>query len=124
VDVLILSVPLTERTRHLVDADFLKTMKDGALLVNVARGAVVNTEALLTQAESGRLLAALEVTGLEPLPREHPLWATPGVPISPYAGAFTTALLPRVKRMLAVQLNRFARGQPTHNAVRAVPAAG
>lgn len=120
-------MPLTERTRHLVDADFLKTMKDGALLVNVARGAVVNTEALLAEVESGRLHAAhaaLDVTDPEPLPREHPLRATPGVLISPHAGAFSTAFLPQVKRILAVQLNRVARGQAPHNAVLAAPAAG
>lgn len=117
-------MPLIERTRHLVDADFLKTMKDGALLVNVARGAVVNTEALLAEVESGRLHAALDVTDPKPLPRKHPLWATPGVLISPHAGAFTTAFLPQVKRMLAVQLNRLAPGQAPHNAVLVVPAAG
>jgi phosphoglycerate dehydrogenase-like enzyme len=123
-DVVILSVPLTERTRHLVDADFLMTMKDGALLVNVAHGAVVNTEALLAEVQSGRLHAALDVTDPEPLPREHAPWAAPGVLISPHVGAFTTAFLPQVKRMLAVQLNRLAPGQAPHNAALAVPAAG
>jgi phosphoglycerate dehydrogenase-like enzyme len=71
-------------------------MKDGALLANVARSAVVNTEALLAEVEGGRLHAALDVTDPEPLPREHPLWAAPGVLISPHAGAFTTAFLPQV----------------------------
>ncbi|MFG3023991.1 2-hydroxyacid dehydrogenase [Streptomyces sp. NPDC048254] len=123
-DVVILSVPLTESTRHLVDAGFLKTMKDGALLVNVARGAVVDTEALLAEVQCGRLQAALDVTDPEPLPREHPLWTAPGVLISPHAGAFTTAFVPQVKRMLTMQLNRLARGQALHNAVLAVPAAG
>jgi phosphoglycerate dehydrogenase-like enzyme len=99
-------------------------MKDGALLVNVARGAVVDTEALLAEVQSGRLQAALDVTDPEPLPREHPLWTAPGVLISPHAGAFTTAFVPQVKRMLTMQLSRLARGQVLHNAVLAVPAAG
>jgi phosphoglycerate dehydrogenase-like enzyme len=73
-DVVVLSTPLTETTRGLVDADFLARMKDGALLVNVARGPVVDTEALLVEAEKGRITAALDVTDPEPLPPGHPLW--------------------------------------------------
>ncbi|MCZ9343056.1 dihydrofolate reductase, partial [Streptomyces sp. TRM76130] len=78
-DVVILSTPLTEDTRHLVDSGFLARMKDGALLVNVARGPVVDTGALLAELETGRLTAALDVTDPEPLPPGHPLWQAPGV---------------------------------------------
>ncbi|MEV7323879.1 2-hydroxyacid dehydrogenase [Streptomyces sp. NPDC093970] len=123
-DVVILSVPLNARTRHLVDAGFLASMKDGALLVNVARGAVVDTGALLAEAERGRLRAALDVTDPEPLPAGHPLWTAPGVLISPHAGAFTSGMLPHVRELLAAQLHRFALGQELHNEVLPVPVPG
>ncbi|MFR9674519.1 2-hydroxyacid dehydrogenase [Streptomyces sp. TR02-1] len=109
-DVVILCTPLTEQTRGLVGAGFLARMRDGALLVNVARGAVVDTAALLPEVESGRLQAALDVTDPEPLPPEHPLWRAPGVLISPHVGGPTTAFLPRAKRLLRAQLGRWARG--------------
>ncbi|WP_324789710.1 2-hydroxyacid dehydrogenase [Streptomyces sp. H51] len=116
-DVVVLSTPLTETTRHLVDAGFLARMKDGALLVNVARGPVVDTKALLTELESGRITAALDVTDPEPLPRDHPLWRAPGVLISPHVGGPTSAYLPRAKRLLADQLNRFVNREPLRNVI-------
>ncbi|MFJ9040231.1 2-hydroxyacid dehydrogenase [Streptomyces sp. NPDC102406] len=119
-DVVVVVTPLTEETRGLVDAEFLARMKDGALLVNVSRGPVVDTKALLAELESGRLTAALDVTDPEPLPREHPLWQAPGVLISPHVGGPTSAFLPRAKRLLAAQLTRFAAGQPLANIVHTV----
>jgi phosphoglycerate dehydrogenase-like enzyme len=116
-DVVVLSMPLTAATRGLVNADFLARMKDGALLVNVARGPVVDTKALLAELESGRLTAALDVTDPEPLPEGHPLWHAPGVLISPHVGGPTSAFLPRAKRLLAGQLNRFVNGEPLQNVV-------
>lgn len=116
-DVVVLATPLTEETRGLVDADFLARMKDGALLVNVARGGVVDTENLLAELESGRITAALDVTDPEPLPKGHPLWHAPGVLISPHVGGPTSAFWPRVKRLLSSQLNRFAQGEPLENVV-------
>ncbi|RDG37610.1 2-hydroxyacid dehydrogenase [Streptomyces corynorhini] len=116
-DVVILSTPLTEATRGLVDAAFLAGMKDGALLVNVARGAVVDTEALLAELESGRIRAALDVTDPEPLPSGHPLWHAPGVLVSPHVGGPTSAFLPRAKRLLVEQLTRFAAGEEPLNVV-------
>ncbi|MFE2373513.1 2-hydroxyacid dehydrogenase [Streptomyces sp. NPDC059398] len=116
-DVVVLSTPLTEQTRGLVDADFLAGMKDGALLVNVARGPVVDTEALLAELETERLRAALDVTDPEPLPAGHPLWHAPGCLISPHAGGATSAFTPRAKRLLASQLTRFAAGQQPENVV-------
>jgi phosphoglycerate dehydrogenase-like enzyme len=114
-DVVILSTPLTEQTRGLAGAGFLARMKDGALLVNVARGPVVETGALLAELESGRIGAALDVTDPEPLPSGHPLWHAPGVLISPHVGGPTSAFLPRAKRLLAGQLTRFAAGdEPRH----------
>ena len=103
-DVVILIVPLTSETRRMVDADFLARMPDGALLVNVSRGPVVDTDALLAECASGRLRAALDVTDPEPLPADHPLWRTPGVLISPHVGGNTSAFLPRARRLVAAQL--------------------
>ncbi|GAA4076537.1 2-hydroxyacid dehydrogenase [Streptomyces shaanxiensis] len=116
-DVVILSTPLTEATRHLVDADFLARMKNGALLVNVARGGVVDTKALLAELETGRVTAALDVTDPEPLPRDHPLWRAPGVLISPHVGGPTSAFLPRAKRLLVDQLRRYVNREPLRNVI-------
>ncbi|MFC8508916.1 2-hydroxyacid dehydrogenase [Streptomyces sp. NPDC057411] len=116
-DVVVLSTPLTPQTRHLADAGFLARMKDGALLVNVARGPVVDTAALLKETESGRITAALDVTDPEPLPAGHPLWHAPGVLVSPHVGGSTSAFMPRAKRLLAAQLTRFAAGEELANVV-------
>ncbi|MEV6393192.1 2-hydroxyacid dehydrogenase [Streptomyces sp. NPDC051907] len=116
-DVVIVSTPLTEQTKGLVNASFLARMRDGALLVNVARGPVVDTKALLAEVESGRITAALDVTDPEPLPPGHPLWHAPGVLISPHVGGSTSAFMPRAKRLLAGQLTRFAAGEPVRNVV-------
>ncbi|NJQ05656.1 2-hydroxyacid dehydrogenase [Streptomyces lonarensis] len=116
-EVVIVCVPLNDSTRGLVDAAFLARLGDGALLVNVARGAVVDTDALLAETSSGRLLAALDVTDPEPLPADHPLWRSPGVLITPHVGGASSAFLPRAVRMLHGQLSRFAAGEPLRNGV-------
>lgn len=109
-DVVILILPLTDATRHLVDADFLARLPDGALLVNMARGGIVDTDALVAECAAGRLLAAVDVTEPEPLPAEHPLWSTAGVLISPHVGGASTAFGPRALALLRKQLGRFATG--------------
>ena len=116
-DVVIAVVPATDETRGMIDARFLARMKDGALLVNVARGPVVDTKALLAELETGRITAALDVTDPEPLPREHPLWRAPGVLISPHVGGPTSAFLPRAKRLLVDQLTRFVNREPLRNVI-------
>ncbi|WP_329334392.1 2-hydroxyacid dehydrogenase [Streptomyces sp. NBC_00663] len=116
-DVVILSTPLNDSTRGLVNAEFLARMKDGALLVNVARGGVVDTKALLAELESGRITAALDVVDPEPLPKGHPLWQAPGVLISPHVGGPTSAFLPRAKRLLVDQLGRFVNREPLRNVI-------
>ncbi|MEU6771934.1 2-hydroxyacid dehydrogenase [Streptomyces sp. NPDC046759] len=116
-DVVILSTPLTEQTRGLADAEFLARMKDGALLVNVARGPVVDTKALLAELETGRLTAALDVTDPEPLPPGHPLWQAPGVLISPHVGGPTSAFRPRAERLLVDQLTRYVNQEPLRNVI-------
>ncbi|MER5363032.1 2-hydroxyacid dehydrogenase [Streptomyces sp. NPDC002785] len=117
-DVVVLSTPLNPSTQGLVGAEFLAAMPDGALLVNVARGGVVDTKSLLLELESGRLCAALDVTEPEPLPAGHPLWHAPNVLITPHVGGSTSAFLPRAERLVAGQLSRFAAGEPVRNVVR------
>ncbi|MGI5194661.1 2-hydroxyacid dehydrogenase [Streptomyces sp. CA-288835] len=116
-DVVVLITPLTEQTRGLAGADFLSRMKDGALLVNVARGGVVDTKALLAELETGRIRAALDVTDPEPLPKGHPLWHAPGVLISPHVGGPTSAFFPRAERLLVDQFHRFVNREPMRNVV-------
>lgn len=117
-DVVVICVPLNDETRHLVDADFLARMKDGALLVNVARGGVVDTDALVAEVAAGRLRAALDVTDPEPPPPGHPLWSLPGVLLTPHVGGDSTAFFPRAHRLIVDQLRRFAAGEPVHHVVR------
>jgi phosphoglycerate dehydrogenase-like enzyme len=117
VDVVIVIVPLTDETLGLVDADFLALMRDGALLVNVARGTVVDTDALLAELESGRLRAALDVTDPEPLPADHRLWSAPGVIITPHEGGNTTATHARMVALVQRQLDLLAAGEPLVNVV-------
>jgi phosphoglycerate dehydrogenase-like enzyme len=118
-DVVVLTVPYTAETRGMVDAAFLGAMKDGALLVNVARGPVVDTAALVAETSSGRLRAALDVTDPEPLPPDHPLWALPNVLVSPHVGGNTSAFLPRARRLVLDQLRRHAAGEPLRNVISA-----
>lgn len=109
-DIVVIAVPLDDSTRRLVDADFLAQMADGSLLVNVSRGAVADTEAMLN--EVGRLRFALDVTDPEPLPTGHALWSSPNVLITPHVGGDTTAFLPRARRLVREQLVRWADGAP------------
>lgn len=117
VDVVVLAVPLTTETNRMFDAAQLARMKDGALLVNVSRGPVVDTEALLAELLSTRLSAALDVTDPEPLPADHPLWSAPQVLITPHVGGDTSAFLPRAWDLLGSQLSRYATGRPLKNVV-------
>lgn len=116
-DIVVLAVPLDESTRGLVGTGFLARMRDRALLVNVARGPVVDTDALVAAVSSGRIRAALDVTDPEPLPPGHPLWSLPDVLISPHVGGNTSAFLPRARRLVDEQLRRFAGGRPLEHIV-------
>jgi phosphoglycerate dehydrogenase-like enzyme len=116
-DVVIVIVPLSDATNGLVDRDFLAAMPDGALLVNVSRGKVVDTQALVAAAGSGRIRAALDVTDPEPLPADHPLWQMPGVLISPHVGGASSAFVPRAVALLRAQIGAFADGRPLRNVV-------
>jgi phosphoglycerate dehydrogenase-like enzyme len=116
-EIVVLVVPLTDRTRGLVDAGFLKALPDGALLVNASRGPVVDTDALLAELRGGRIRAALDVTDPEPLPAEHPLWDLSNVLLTPHVGGAVRGLLPRAYRLAGDQLRRYLAGAPLINAV-------
>ena len=116
-DVIILIVPLNDQTRHLMNSKRLAAMKDGAALINVARGAVIDTEALLAELNSKRIFAALDVTDPEPLPAGHPLWSAPNTLITPHVGGDSKAFEPRGRALVEAQLARFAAGQPLINVV-------
>jgi phosphoglycerate dehydrogenase-like enzyme len=116
-DVVVLMTPATEETVGLVDAGFLAHMKGGALLVNVSRGVVVDTDALVTELGSGRIRAALDVTDPEPLPEGHPLWSAPNLLMTPHRGGASTAFPPRIARLVRDQLARYVAGEPLHNVV-------
>jgi phosphoglycerate dehydrogenase-like enzyme len=116
--VVVIAVPYTTETHQLVDADFLASMPDGALLVNVARGAIVNTNALLAELTSERLHAFLDVTDPEPLPVDHPLWVAPHLQLTPHIGGGTLGWQQRAYRLVREQVIRFHRGEPLQNVVK------
>jgi phosphoglycerate dehydrogenase-like enzyme len=116
-EIVIIAVPLSDDTTGLVDDTFLSSMHDGALLVNVARGQVADTSALLEHARTGRLRLALDVTDPEPLPDNHPLFALPNVLISPHVGGATSAAIPRMARLLNTQIERMLLGEEPLNVV-------
>ncbi|MFE9745551.1 2-hydroxyacid dehydrogenase [Saccharothrix saharensis] len=117
-DAVLVVVPLTEETTGMVDAKFLSRMKDGAILVNAARGAVVDTDALLAELTSGRLRAALDVTEPEPLPADHPLWTAPGLFLTPHVAGSCTGHAERAYAVVAAEVARFARGEQPRNLVK------
>ncbi len=116
-DVAVLLVPFTPETAGMVDAAFLARMKDGSLLVNAARGAIVVTSALLGELSRGRLRAALDVTDPEPLPPGHPLWTMPGAFITPHTGASTPVSMRRAAELAREQAAACLRGDPLRNVI-------
>lgn len=117
-DTVVLLAPATAQTRGMVDDRFLAAMKPGALLVNAARGSLVDTGALLAALREGRVRAALDATDPEPLPAGHPLWSAPGLLITPHVAGSSAHWRGRAWRMVAAQLRRFAAGQPLENVRR------
>ena len=117
-DIVVVLVPLTDQTRGLVDAGFLAAMRDGALLVNGARGPVADTAALTKELGAGRITAALDVTDPEPLPADHPLWNMPGLLLTPHVAGSVRGLLPRAYRLAGAQVRRFLAGEELINKVR------
>lgn len=116
-DIAIVAVPLSDETGGLIDAAALAAMPDGALLVNVARGPVVDTAALIAELQAGRLRAALDVTDPEPLPEDHPLWSCPGLLVVPHVGGDTSALMPRMAALVRRQIDHVRAGERPENLV-------
>ncbi|VXB18303.1 2-hydroxyacid dehydrogenase [Plantibacter sp. T3] len=116
-EIVIVVVPLTDGTRGLIGDDFLAALPDDALVVNVARGPVADTDALVEHATSGRIRLALDVTDPEPLPADHPLWSLPNVLVSPHIGGATSAMLPRMARLLRRQIEHLLADEEPENIV-------
>jgi phosphoglycerate dehydrogenase-like enzyme len=116
-DVIILILPLTKDSRNFINADRIKKMKDGATLINLARGAIVDTDALVAELNTGRITAGLDVTDPEPLPKEHPLWSAPNLIITPHVGGDSAAFDPRARKMVQEQLERIAQKKPLLNQI-------
>jgi len=116
-DIVVLTMPLTSETRHLVNTKRLAKMKPGALLVNAARGAIVDADALLQALRERRIRAAIDVTDPEPLPAGHPLWDMPNLLITPHVAGDSAKFMKRIFALAAGQVERFVRGEPLLNVV-------
>ena len=111
-DVIVVLLPLTAQTERIVDAGFLARCKQGALLVNAGRGRCVDTDALVTALQEGRVRAALDVTDPEPLPDGHPLWSAPGVLITPHVAGGVPRWQTRAYRIAGGSDRRLLAGEP------------
>ena len=116
-DVVVAMLPGNRSTHHLVDAAFLATLPDGAIVVNAGRGGAVDTDALLAELTSGRLRAALDVTDPEPLPEGHPLWSAPGLLLTPHVAGSTHGAWERAGAVALHQINAYAGGDLPPNLV-------
>ena len=117
-DVVVLCVPLTPETKGLIDKRTLQLMKPGSYLVNIARGQVIDTDAMLSALQLGHLAGAcLDVTEPEPLPPGHPLWELPNVIITPHVASWSTLTRDRQLQLLLSNIQRFGAGQPLLNVV-------
>lgn len=116
-DVVILIVPLTDETSGFFNDARFAAMKDGAALINVARGPVVDTDALVKHLQSGRISAGVDVTDPEPLPAGHPLWACPNLIITPHVGGDSLAFVPRGRKLIEEQIARHAKGEALINVI-------
>ncbi|GGH42462.1 NAD(P)-dependent oxidoreductase [Microbacterium album] len=116
-EILLIVLPGGPQTHHLVDDAVLSALPDGALVVNVGRGPIVDTDALVDHVSRGRLRVASDVFDPEPLPADHPLWKLDGVLIAPHVGGRSRAMRPRIARLVATQAERMARGEEPLNVV-------
>jgi phosphoglycerate dehydrogenase-like enzyme len=122
-DLLILSVPLTSLTRALVGEPQLAALPKGAWVANIARGGLIEEDALITSLKAGHLGGAyLDVAETEPLPPESELWSLPGVLLSPHSAWASTHVLERAARLFLDNLDRYQRGEAMRNVVE--PLAG
>jgi len=118
-EIVILILPSTAESNKLIGTSQFAQMRQGALLVNAARGPIVDTDALVGALHSGRIRAALDVTEPEPLPEGHPLWNCPNLLITPHVAGSTPQFAPRSLRTAADELRRYMNGEPLHNVVQA-----
>ncbi|MDJ1113957.1 2-hydroxyacid dehydrogenase [Microbacterium dauci] len=116
-EIVIATLPGGDATRHIIDDTFLAALPDGALVVNVGRGSLVDTDALVDHVSRGRIRAALDVTEPEPLPADHPLWTLEGVLIAPHVGGATSAMAPRAEALIRRQIAHLQRGETPENIV-------
>lgn len=116
-DCIVVLVPLTNKTRNLIDKSILEKMKVGSLLVNVARGPVVNTSDLVSELKKGRIFAAVDVTDPEPLPQGHELWLLPNCQIIPHVGGDSQAFEPQARKFLETQFHKMYQGLPLQNQI-------
>lgn len=117
IDIVVLIVPLTETTKHLFNKERFELMKKGSLIINVARGGVVNTDDLLAALRSGHILAAVDVTDPEPLPSDHPLWKEKNILIVPHVGGDSASFEPRARKLISEQLLRISQDKPMINQI-------
>lgn len=118
VQIIVLILPSSAETRWMIGARQFSLMQQGALLVNAARGPIVNTDALVEALESKRIRAALDVTDPEPLPVGHPLWKCPNLLITPHVGASSPEFARRSLKIAADELRRYMAGDPLRNVVQ------
>jgi len=118
-DIVVLILPSTAESNRLIGARQLALMPQGALLVNAARGPVVDTDALVEALNKGLIRAALDVTDPEPLPEGHPLWSCPNLLITPHVAGSSPQFTPRALRTAADELHRYIDGKPLRNVVQA-----
>ena len=116
-EIVVITLPGGAATKGIVDDAFLSALPDGALVINVGRGSLIDTSALVDHVGRGRIRAALDVTDPEPLPEGHPLWSLPGVLITPHVGGASSAMRPRIAKLVRTQIERLAAGQPPLNVV-------
>lgn len=117
-EVVILILPSTAETYRLIGARQLALMPQGALLVNAARGPIVDTNALVDALNAGQIRAALDVTDPEPLPEGHPLWSCPNLLLTPHVAGSSPQFAPRSLSTAADELRRYIDGEPLHNVVQ------
>jgi phosphoglycerate dehydrogenase-like enzyme len=117
-EILVLILPDTPESHGLIGTRQLALLPQGALLVNAARGPIVQTDALVAALRAGHIRAALDVTDPEPLPDGHPLWSCPNLLITPHVAGSTPQFAPRAVRTAAAELRRYIAGEPLHNVVR------
>jgi phosphoglycerate dehydrogenase-like enzyme len=117
-DIVVLILPLTPDSRGLIGRRQLGLMRQGAILVNAARGPIVQTDALVEALNAGRIRAALDVTDPEPLPDGHPLWRCPNLLLTPHVAGSSPQFAPRALKTAEGELRRHMAGEPLHNAVQ------